>query len=77
MVRTQIYLTEDETDALTALAESSARSRSEIIRHALDIYLGLEQNSAVEKRRAAFGIWAGRKRDGVSFQRKLRGEWER
>jgi len=36
MVRTQIYLTEAERDALAVLARSSGRKQSELIREAID-----------------------------------------
>lgn len=77
MVRTQIYLTEAERQGVAALARATNRTQSQIIRHALDLYLGLSENNAAEQRRAAFGIWRKRKIDGVQLQRKLRGEWER
>jgi len=36
MVRTQIYLTKEERDALAVLARSSGRKQSELIRDAID-----------------------------------------
>ena len=36
MVRTQIYLTEEERDGLDAIAKSTDKKQSEIIREAVD-----------------------------------------
>ena len=41
MVRTQIYLTEEEKDGLTAVATSTDKKQSEIIREAIDRFLDL------------------------------------
>lgn len=78
MTRTQIYLTERESKAVDKLAKQTNRSKSDIIRHALDIYLGLG-DAALDKRHAAFGVWATRKSkiDSLKLQSDLRKEWDR
>ena len=45
MIRTQIYLTEKERDGLSALAESSGKKQSELIREAVDRLIGMASNS--------------------------------
>jgi predicted DNA-binding protein len=62
MVRTQIYLTEDEHQGVSRLAKASGKKQSEVIREAIDEFLGkmgpLDKLSRVRK---AKGIWKNRK----------------
>jgi hypothetical protein len=56
MVRTQIYLTEQEQSALRSLAGRLGRSQSELIRAAVDRYI---EQAATEDRGRVFGAAAG------------------
>lgn len=76
MVRTQIYLTEEERAGLVALAESSGRKQSELIREAIDCYIAQwdeTRRSAVVKEAA--GLWKDRK-DLPDFG-TMRKSWDR
>ena len=61
MVRTQIYITEDEQRKLRALARQSGRKQSELIREAIDDFLarasGAPGRAAL---RACRGMWKDR-----------------
>lgn len=61
VTRTQIYLTDEQRDSLGNRAARTGRPMSELIREALDEYLG---RHADERRRdvlrAAAGLWADR-----------------
>ena len=76
MVRTQIYLTEDEKDGLDALAKSTDKKQSELIREAVDKLLDL---SAGDRRKRilneAAGMWKNRT-DLPDFE-ALRRSWDR
>jgi hypothetical protein len=48
-------------------------SRAEGVRRDVSHYLVRERPSARDE---AFGLWRGRRMDGLSYQRKLRGEWD-
>ena len=61
MLRTQIYLTEEESAGVTALAGVPGKKQSEIIREAIDAYLDANRPSALEEavKRCA-GMWKDR-----------------
>jgi len=76
LIRTQIYLTEDERAALISLASETGKKQSELIREAVDMYIahfGDARRMAVLDRVA--GIWKHRN-DLPDFKR-LRQEWGR
>jgi len=76
MVRTQIYLTENEHHSLAILAEASGKKQSELIRNAVDIFINQfsrEHRDAVLKEAA--GLWQGRN-DLPDFA-ALRKNWDR
>lgn len=76
MIRTQVYLTEEEKEALEELAERSGTSQSDLIRQAVD---ELVERRGAGKRlrflRRARGMWADR--EDLDDVRKLRHEWDR
>ena len=76
MVRTQIYLTERQRDELAAIAKTSGKKQSELIREAVDRLI----DHASRRRREAVlrevaGIWKDRT-DLADF-RATRTEWDR
>jgi len=76
MVRTQIYLTEEERAGLAAVAKTTDRKQSEIIREAVDRFLDLARGD----RRTiildeAAGMWKNR-RDLPDFKTARR-SWDR
>ena len=76
MVRTQIYLTENQRAELAVIAARSGRPQSEVIREAVDSFI--ERNSRRRREsvlREAAGIWRGRT-DLPDFDR-LRRDWDR
>ena len=61
MVRTQIYLTEDEREVLKAMAADTGKKQSELIRDAIDQMIeGYQSNRQHRIRARAKGIWKGR-----------------
>ena len=61
MVRTQVYLTEEERDGLEAVAKSTNKKQSEILREAVDRFLdmanGIHRQTILKE---AAGMWKGR-----------------
>jgi hypothetical protein len=76
MVRTQIYLTDEEQKGIRALSRLTSKSQSELIRQAIDAMVSVSQPRArAEQLRRFAGMWRGRK-DLPDF-RALRKEWDR
>lgn len=76
MVRTQIYLTEDQRAEVAAIADRSGKRQSEIIREAVDRFI--EQKSRGRREailREAAGIW--RDRTDLPDLDALRRGWDR
>jgi hypothetical protein len=76
MVRTQIYLTAKERDALRDLARQTGKKQSELIRRAIDDFI--ERNQPKDRRAAleqAWGIW--KDRDDLPDFAALRREFDR
>lgn len=76
MVRTQIYLTEEERKGLVVLAEASGKKQSELIRQAVDhlIHQFSPTQRAMVLKEAA-GLWQNRK-DLPDFE-GMRKDWDR
>lgn len=72
-MRILVEIPEGELEQLKTLSRSRSVSRSELIRQAVSGFL--EENKA--GLRDSFGLWKGKRVDGVRYQQKLRGEWER
>ena len=74
IMRTIVDLPEPQVEALDALCRAERISRAEAIRRA--VALLLRDRPAAELHRA-FGLWRGREEDGLSYERRVRREWDR
>ncbi len=76
MIRTQIYLTEQQRDEISAISQSTGKKQSVLIREAIDLLIG---QAGPKPRKAvleqAAGIWKGRK-DLPDFK-AMRAGWDR
>lgn len=76
MKRVQIYLTEEEKQAISEIAARRGRSQSELIREAIDAYIAHETAAGKEEALArAAGLW--RERDDLPDFAVLRASWDR
>ncbi|MFZ5570599.1 MAG: ribbon-helix-helix protein, CopG family [Thermodesulfobacteriota bacterium] len=76
MIRTQIYITDQQRKELSVIARSLGKKQSEIIREAIDRLIDQAGRNRKESAlKEAAGIWKNRK-DLPDF-RTLRSEWDR
>lgn len=74
MKRTQVYLTQNEHKALTALSKKTKKKRSEIIREAIDAHL---QKNAKKSFAAVLDEVAGSWKDNTVDFDAMRKSWDR
>jgi Arc/MetJ-type ribon-helix-helix transcriptional regulator len=76
MVRTQVYLTEEQERGLKRLVASSGRKQSELIRAAVEDYITEHQPKDWKRAlEACFGMWADRD-DVAGLHERVQEEWE-
>lgn len=72
-MRTIVDIPDAIVASLDQVREERGCSRAAIIREALEAYT---KTHSVEEIQAAYGIWRGRKKDGLGYQSELRKEWD-
>lgn len=76
MVRTQIYLTAVERKKLAAMAKSTGKKQSQLIREAIDkLILEASGSSRADVLKRAAGMWKNRK--DLPDPKTLRKSWDR
>lgn len=71
--RTQIYLTKRETAALARAAKATGRTRSQLIREAIEAsYLAARSTDALEVLEETAGLWSDRDESGEAYVERLR-----
>jgi hypothetical protein len=72
-MRTIIDLPPDQIEALDAYGRRERISRAEAIRRAVAKYVRPVRREGADP---AFGLWRGRRVDGLKYQKRLRQEWD-
>ena len=72
-MRTIIDLPGEQIEALEALCRREGISRAEAIRRAVARHVRHDRDATPDR---AFGLWRGRGRDGLTYERRLRREWD-
>ena len=69
-MRAIVDLPDEQVEGLAELCQREGLSRAEAVRRAIAEYLRTRRPG-----RDAFGLWRGRKIDGLAYERRLRREW--
>lgn len=72
VMRTIVEIPEDQLRDLAEMCRREGISRAEAIRRAVAEYARRRKG---RETRPAFGLWRGRRRDGLAYERRLRREW--
>lgn len=73
-MRILVDIPEPQISRLDRRARSIGVSRAALIREAVDKLLGPDDVLSLDQ---AFGLWGDHVVDGLDYQRKVRGEWDR
>lgn len=73
-MRTIVEIPDEIIESLDRIAASEKCSRASLIREAAAEYL---KQRALPPAVAAFGLWKPYKEDGIAYQARLRGDWDR
>lgn len=71
-MRALIDIEEEQIRELDRIARKRRQSRASLIRSVISGYLAAQNASDAKD---AFGVWAGRKGDGLAYQDRIRQEW--
>jgi len=71
-VRTSIALSERQLRALALICRRERISQAEALRRAVSEFV---EARATKPSEDAFGLWRGRVREGLDYQRSVRREW--
>jgi len=75
-MRTLVDIAKPQMEALDALSQARGTSRAALIREAIDDWLARHRAAdRAEALEGAFGLWADRGEDGVTYQERMRAEW--
>jgi predicted transcriptional regulator len=72
MSRILLDLSDEQIEALTLIVEAEHRTRAAVIRDAIEAYIAARKRNVGAD---VFGLWRGRKKDGLAYQQELREEW--
>lgn len=72
MSRILVDLPDSQVDDLAAIVEAEHRPRAAVIRDAIEAYISQHKQAHGAD---VFGLWKGKKIDGVAYQKELRSEW--
>ncbi len=72
-MRTIVDLPEKQIEALMTIGKQTQLSRAELMRRAVAEYLARHKP---EQQDTAFGLWRNRTEDGLSYQERMRVEWD-
>ncbi len=72
-MRAVIDVPDEIIESIDRLSAAEKRSRASVIREVLSNYVEATKTPDLE---AAFGLWKGKAKDGVTYQEEIRNEWD-
>lgn len=72
MSRILVDLPDAQVEELAVLVEAERRPRAAVIRDAIEAYIAQHKRATGPD---VFGLWKGKKVDGLGYQQELRSEW--
>ena len=75
IMRTLVSIPAEQLAELADISRQEHISRAEAIRRAVAQYLGARK--AAGSTNVAFGLWKDRETDGIEYEDRVRGEWQR
>ncbi len=76
-MRTLIDIPDEQISALAEMGRTQKKSRAALVRESIARMIAdYREQQRLSNIDAAFGVWKGRVEDGVSYQRRLRSEWD-
>lgn len=73
-MRTIVDISDSQIKILNQISRKKNTSRASLIREALAKYIN-SYNDSKKAYESAFGLWKNKKLDGLTYQQKLRDEW--
>lgn len=61
---------------LQQLEELEHRSKTDLLKEAIDLLFMLRTSKPANNLESFFGAWSNKKIDGLAYQKKIRSEWE-
>ncbi|CAB3808020.1 hypothetical protein LMG28614_06723 [Paraburkholderia ultramafica] len=72
MSRILVDLPDTQVEELAVIVEAEQRPRAAVIRDAIEAYIAQHKPALAAD---VFGLWKGKKIDGLEYQQELRSEW--
>jgi metal-responsive CopG/Arc/MetJ family transcriptional regulator len=72
MSRILVDLPDTQVEELAVIVEAEQRPRAAVIRDAIEAYIAQHKPGLAAD---VFGLWKGKKIDGLEYQQELRSEW--
>jgi len=70
-----LRLSDKQMDDLDFIVNAESRTRTEIIREAIESYVANKKIVTKKQSKNAFGLWKDKGVDGLDYQQRIRGEW--
>jgi len=70
-----LRLSDKQMDELDFIVNAENRTRTDVIREAIEVYISHKKSNAKKQSKSVFGLWKGKNIDGLDYQERIRSEW--